>query len=207
MQIFSNSIRVLVVLACSASSVARCTSAQSNPRLTELTQRLESEQTTDAARDELLKQGKSDPEARQYLVVRIPTLIDSGPGAGKCPATPCRAWRNAVELATRLKIGEAAPALARWIAVKDVNPWPGIGPYGGKLETNPAALALASIGDPAIPALEKVLDSGTSNEHALAMRVLGMINTPKAKAVLRDDLQRETDPDLQAMIKRELSRK
>ena len=207
MQILSNSIRVLVVLACSVSLGPRCTSAQSNSPLSELTQRLESEQTTDAARDELLKRGKSDPEARRYLAVRVPPLIDSGPGAGKCPENPCRAWTNAVELATNLKIGEAAPALARWIAVKEVNPWPGIGPYGGKLDTNPAALALASIGDPAIPALEKVLDSGTSDEHALAVRVLGMIHTPKAKAVLRDDLQREPDPDLQAMIKRELSRK
>jgi hypothetical protein len=33
------------------------------------------------------------------------------------------------------------------------------------------------------------------------VRVLRIIHTPKAKAVLRDNLPRESDPDLQAMIK------
>ena len=33
------------------------------------------------------------------------------------------------------------------------------------------------------------------------MRVLCIIHTPKAKAVLRDLLPSESDPDLQAMIK------
>ncbi|MGI0133611.1 MAG: hypothetical protein ACREBW_01460, partial [Candidatus Micrarchaeaceae archaeon] len=118
--------------------------------------------------------------------------------------SPCRAWRNAVELAARLKIGEAAPALAQWISVKDINPWPGIRPYGTKLQINPTMIALSSIGDPAIPALQHVLDHGNAEQHALAVRTLCAIRTSKAKSVLRDDLSQESDPALQSMIKQAL---
>jgi len=41
--------------------------AQSHPSPSELVQQLQSKKTTNNARDELLKLGKSDPEARQYL--------------------------------------------------------------------------------------------------------------------------------------------
>jgi PBS lyase HEAT-like repeat-containing protein len=181
--------------------------AQARPSPSELIQNLQSEQTTDEARNELLKLGRSDPEVRQYLTAHLPPLIESGPSARICPGYPCQGWRNAVELAGNLKIGEASAALARWISVKDVNPWPGIHPYGNKVEINPSALALSRIGDPAIPALRHVLDSGSPGEHALAVRALCTINTPKAKAVLGEELPHESDPNLQAQIKRVLGEK
>jgi len=185
----------------------RCVAAQSHPSPSELVKELESDQNTDNARDELLKLGKSDPGIRQYLTVQLPPLIEIGPKMATCPGYPCQVWRNAVQLAGYLKIGEAAPALARWITIKDVNPWPGVQPYGNKLEINPAAIALSQMGDPAIPALQHVLDSGNPDERALAVRSLCTIHTPKAKAVIRNDLPRESDPSVQAMIKRTLIEK
>jgi hypothetical protein len=108
-------------------------------------------------------------------------------------------WYNAVELAGKLKIGEAAPALSPWIN------WRSEGPLLPTLEAqlifHPAAKALYEIGDPAIPVVQRVLNSGSSEEHARAVRVLCIINTPKSKAVLQDDLPHETDPDQQTMIK------
>lgn len=95
---------------------------------TELVQNLQSEQTTDNAKKELLKLGKSDPEIRQYLTVHLPPLIESGPGSPDCSRHHCQEWNNAVELAGKLKIGEAAPALARWIN------WRNEGPVGRSLE-------------------------------------------------------------------------
>ena len=177
----------------------QCIPAQSHPTAAELLQNLQSEQTTDNAKNELLKLGKSGPEIRQYLTVHLPPLIGSGPGSPDCSGHHCQEWNNAVELAGKLKIGEAAPALARWIN------WRNEGPVGRSLEARlvfyPAARSLADIGDPAIPVLQHVLDSGSPEEHARAVRVLCIIHTPKAKAALQDNLTHETDPDLQAMIK------
>jgi hypothetical protein len=177
----------------------QCILAQSHPTAAELVQNLQSEQTTDDAKKELLKLGKSDAEIRQYLTVHLPPLIESGPGNRPCSEHHCQEWENAVELAGKLKIGEAAPALARWIN------WRNPGPNGLSLEARlvfyPAARSLADIGDPAIPVLQRVLDSSSPEEHARAVRVLCIIHTPKAKAALQDDLTHETDPDLQAMIK------
>jgi hypothetical protein len=177
----------------------QCILGQSHPTAAELLQNLQSEQTTDNAKKELLKLGKSDPETRQYLTVHLPPLIESGLGSQPC-SVHCQPWKNAVELAGKLKIGEAAAALARWINWRDE------GPFGLSLEARlvfyPAARSLADIGDPAIPALQNVLNSGNPEEHFRAVRVLCIIHTPKAKSVLQDDLVHESDPDLQAMIKR-----
>jgi PBS lyase HEAT-like repeat len=108
-------------------------------------------------------------------------------------------WYNAVELVGNLRVGEASSALVPWIN------WRSEGPFGMSLEARlifyPAAKALYEIGDPAIPALQRVLNSGSSGEHARAVRVLCIIHTPKSKAVLQDDLPLETDPDQQTMIK------
>lgn len=113
------------------------------------------------------------------------------------------ARETAVEIAMRLKMAEAAPALARWISTKEFRR--GETP-GNKLVINPAAIALAAIGDPAIPALRHVVDYGDAEQHALAVRTLCTIGTSKAKSVLRDDLSRESDPALQSMVKQTLQR-
>lgn len=197
-------ITALVVLGCWGGPGVHSILAQSHPSPSELLQELPSEQTTDRARDELLRFGKSDPAVREYLAVHLPPLIESGPSSATCPSHPCQTWRNAVELAGNLRIAETAPALARWITVKDINPWPGIGTYGNKLEINPTAIALSSIGDPAIPALRHVLDSGSADKHTLAVRALCTIGTPQARAVLRADLRHEPDPNFQALINKVL---
>ncbi|HEX4544515.1 MAG TPA: HEAT repeat domain-containing protein [Candidatus Acidoferrum sp.] len=183
--------------------------AQSHPAASELVQKLQSDKTTDDARKQLLQLGKSDPDIRRYLVASLPPMIEMGPKS--CPPSEivdvfarwhtCP-WYNVVELAGELKIGEAAPALAPWIGWR--TPAPFILSLEARLVFYPAAKALAEIGDPAIPVVQPALDRGNSDEHYKAVRVLCIIHTPNAKAVLRDDLQRETDPDLQAMIRNAL---
>lgn len=204
MRISSSLVRAFLVLGCCYGSGAHSILAQSHSSPSELVQRLQSEQTTDDARDSLLKLGKTEPEVSQYLAVHLPLIIERGPSVTGCSGYPCQVWRNAVELAGKLKIAEASPALARWISVKDVNPWPGIRPYGNKLDMNPTAISLSLIGNPAIPSLQHVLESGSPEEHGLAVRAMCMIRTPKAKAVLREELPHEPDTDLQELIKREI---
>jgi len=180
--------------------------AQTHPSTSVLVKRLQSPKNTDDARKQLLRLGNSDPDVRRYLAVQLPPMIERGPKS--CPPSEivdlvarwhsCP-WHNAVELAGKFKIGEAAPALSPWIN------WRSEGPLSPTLEAqlifHPAAKALYEIGDPAIPVVQRVLNSGSPEEHARAVRVLCVINTPKSKAVLKDDLPHETDPDQQTMIK------
>ncbi len=64
----------------------QCILTQTHPTAAQLVQNLQSEQTTDNAKKELLELGKSDLETRQYLTVHLPPLIQSGPGNLSCSA-------------------------------------------------------------------------------------------------------------------------
>jgi hypothetical protein len=176
--------------------------AQGPSATAELVQELQSAQTTDKAKNELLKLGKSDPGARKYLATRLPPLISSGPNGSACAGVTCQVWENEAKLAGELKIEEAAPALARWIN------WRTPAPYGLSMDAglvfNPAATALVAIGDAAVPAVQDALDRGTASEHYTAIRVLCIMNSPTAREALRSNLQHETDPGIQAMTKRVL---
>jgi hypothetical protein len=204
-RIWAETIATIAVLGCSTSclGVYRIM-AQSHPPTSELVQKLQSAKTTDDARTQLLQLGRSDRGVRQFLAVRLPPLIDLGPKS--CPPSDIEdlkarwhacPWYNAVELSGKLRIAEAASALGPWIR------WRAEGPYLPTLEAqlvfHPAAKALAEIGDPAIPAVQQALSN--PKDHYVAVRVLCIIHTPKAKSVLRDDLPHETDRDQQTMIK------
>jgi hypothetical protein len=206
MRTLAETIVAIAILGCWSCFGASNIMAQTHPSTSELVKRLQSPKNTDDARKQLLQLGNSDPDVRRYLAVQLPPMIARGPKS--CPPSEivdlvarwhsCP-WYNAVELAGKLKIGEAAPALSPWIN------WRSEGPLLPTLEAqlifHPAAKALYEIGDPAIPVVQRVLNSGSSEEHARAVRVLCIINTPKSKAVLQDDLPHETGPDQQTMIK------
>lgn len=182
-------------------------SAQKHLAPSEVVQKLRSDKTTDEARKQLVQLANSDPDVKQYLAAQLPAMIQVGPKS--CPQSDIAdldarwhacPWYNAVELSGKLRIAEAATALAPWIS------WRAEGPLLPTLEAqlvfHPAAKALAAMGDPAIPALQQALSSGNPKDHAVAVRVLCIIHTEKSKAVLRDYLPREHDADTQAMIKR-----
>jgi|HubBroStandDraft_6_1064221.scaffolds.fasta_scaffold80694_3 hypothetical protein len=208
-RLLSKMIPIMAVMGSWSYLFVHLTMAQNHAAASELVQKLRSDETTDEARKQLLQLGQSEPDVRRYLATQLPPLIEIGPKScasskivdlvARWHACP---WYNAVELSGNLKIGEAAPALARWIS------WRSEGPYGLSLEArlvfHPAAKALAQIGDPAIPAVQHALDHGNADEHYKAVRVLCIIHSANAKAVLRGDLPHETDPALQTMIKNDL---
>lgn len=161
-----------------------------------LFRQLESKETTDPAAEKLSKLGQSDPKARQYLAGKLPAMIERGPA-------DTQPWNNAVRLAGSLKIAEAAPVLVKWI---------GRGARGSTtladtvgLRDNPAAKALAEIGDSCLPWLAPLLQNGDLAERWDAALVLHNIGTQGAKAILRDQLDRETDLSLRSFIKRSLA--
>ena len=203
----SRLIASLVVLGCWGGPAAHSILARSHPSPSYLVQELQSDKTTDRARRQLLRLGKSEPDVRQYLAVHLPAIIKPGPDS--CPPSHITdldarwhscPWYNAVELAGNLRIGEAAPALARWFGWRNIGG--SIIGLSSELSLEPyvAARALAEIGDPAIPSIQPFLSSSRPDEHARAVRVLCMIHSSMAKIVLRDDLQHAADPELRTMI-------
>jgi hypothetical protein len=209
MQSSRNMFATMAVLALWSTLAGYTVTPQSRPPALELVQKLQSDKTTDDARRQLLQLGKSDPDVRRYLAAQLPPMIDLGPKS--CPPSQIEdlfdrlhscPWDNAVELAGSLKISETASSLARWIN------WRNNGPLSTSMEAQlifyPAAKALAEIGDPSVPVVQRVLNSGSPEEHARAVRVLCIIHSPKAKAVLQEDLPHETDPVQQTMIRNSL---
>lgn len=164
-------------------------------------QRLQSQSPTDVhqAAVQLLKQGRSDPKAREYIALHLPSLIEKGPAQKDHPGP----WVALVRLAGELKIAEAAPALAKWLTIDNLGEITTAGFM--KLETNPAGTALVEIGDPAIPAVKGAFDRGTLRERRYAIYVLNLINSPSARAALREHLNREPDEDLRDFIRKSLS--
>lgn len=180
--------------------------AQNHLAPSELVQKLRSDKTTDEARKQLELLANSDPVAKQYLAAQLPPMIQLGPKS--CPQSDivdldarwhACPWYNAVELSGKLRIAETATALAPWISWREEGPL--LPTLEAQLVFHPAAKALAAMGDPAIPILQQVLSSGNPKDHSVAVRVLCIIHTERAKAVLREDLPRETDPAVKTMIK------
>jgi hypothetical protein len=136
--------------------------AQNHPSPSVLLQKLQFRQSSDRAKDELLKAGKSDIEVREYLTNHLPPLIESGESSPDCSGNSCEPWLNAVELAGQLKIVEAAPALAKWINWREPGPVVGLS-MEARLVSFPAAKALIKIGDPAIPAVQRSIMATPAN--------------------------------------------
>jgi hypothetical protein len=159
-----------------------------------LFKQLQSPEATDKATETLLKSAPYDPETRRYLQKELPSMIEKG-WRGDSPQ-----WMNAVSLAGKLKIAETAPALAKWIGMDSVGDTSLR--IAMRLENNPAANALAEIGDPAIPELVGVLDHGSSRERTASYMILVRIDSPRAKSVIRARLPNESDSDVREFIEK-----
>lgn len=167
-------------------------------RLQRLITELGSKETTNHAAQSLLKLGKANPQVRIYLAEELPPIISKGPPASG-------PWTNAVSLAGELKISRCSKALTKWISAR---PGRGTVTLGqtASLEDQPAAKALAQIGDPAVPAVAGTLKDGNLPERWTAALVLEDVGTPPAISALKGHLVREADPDLRAFIRKILSR-
>jgi hypothetical protein len=186
-----------IVILCLGVSTEMDLRAQAPLQVLALMQELQSPQKTGQAYEQLVKLGKSDSNARQYLSSHLPAVVEKG------PQEPAQPWVNAVSLVGDLKITEASLALAKWIGVKT-----GDGTITlareAKLETSAPGKALAQIGDPAIPALVGVLQRGNLSERWNSAFALNLIGSPSAKNALRDHLRRKADSTLRSFIENSL---
>jgi hypothetical protein len=176
-----------------ASLIVRCCMmGQEQQSADETFQRLLSPKTTDKAATQLLSRAKKEPEARKYLAEHLPPVIE------KDPKDLGQPWFNAVRLAGTLKIPEASSALAKWISL-DSGGTTGM-TISLRLDNQPAAKALAQIGDPAVPTLSDVLQHGSAEERSAAARALYLIGSAAAKDALVKHLAEEKDPELKSFI-------
>src|SRR5215813_8356276 len=152
-----------------------------------LFQQLQSSETTDRADATLREMGRTNAEVRHYLTVHLPEFIAKGPSKPQ-------PGNNAVQLAGDLRIVEAVPQLGKWIAFNTggsltLGQW-------ARLEYNPAAKALAQIGDPSVDALTSIIQSSSPDDRKLAILALSLIHSPKAKNALTQHQANEPNPDV-----------
>jgi hypothetical protein len=192
--------RIALVYSISTVALGKATQETQEP-VPVVFQRLQSQSPAEKgeAAAQLLKRGRSDPEVKEYLAVHLPPLIDKGPARKDYPGD----WITLVRLARELRIAEAAPALTKWLTIDNIGEITTAGFIN--LENNPAGKALAEIGDPAMPPLTKVFDHGTLRERRYAVYVLRLINSPSAKSMLREQMNREPDEGLRDFIQKTLA--
>lgn len=168
--------------------------AQDNGDAARLFSDLQSPGTSNDALKRLIAVARNDKKTRQFLQTYLPQPIAAG------PREDALVWLNAVTLAGSLRIPETAPALAKWIDFST----------GGsitlaqevRLESEPAALALAQIGDRAVPVLSGVLERESLNRRQIAVYTLKMIATPMSRKALRGHMDSEPDQRLRNLIGR-----
>jgi len=177
------------------------THAQSPRSIPKTFAQLQVEETTDQATDQFLKMGPNNVTARAYLAAHLPPLIGHGL-AGKP-----HVWLNSVRLAGAFQIAEAIPSLAKYIAGPAGTPRGGTIAEVERLDPLPAGKALAQIGEPAIPTLVEILNTGTHREKWVAYRALFLIGSPSAIKELRNHLGHESDLDLMSEIQKALEGK
>jgi HEAT repeat protein len=149
--------------------------------------------STDRAARHILQAASKDSSAREYVVQKLPEMIDK--------LETDKVWLNAVRLAGQLKALEAIPSLQQAMSR---------GPLGGasyttlgmqmRLEDDIVAKALSQIGDPAIPAIASLLGNGDEATRMRVVLILSTIGSPAARKVLRDWLPHETDPRIKDLI-------
>jgi len=69
-----------------------------------------------------------------------------------------------------------------------------------RLENDPAAKALVEIGDPAVPAVARALESSRKDVRWRATLVLINMNSAVARQILRKHLNNEPDANLRTVI-------
>jgi HEAT repeat protein len=151
--------------------------------------------TSDQAAEQLLKLAKSDPEARKFLVARLPGVIERA-NAQSIPAI--RVFENEVRLVGDLQIVEASGALAQ-----KVQRYTSVLASMG-FEQHEVIHALVEIGEPAVSAVIEVLQHGNADQRKYSAVALGFIGSREAQAALRDALARETDPEVRGYLEKAL---
>lgn len=161
-----------------------------------LFEQLQDYKTTDAAAEQFLRLHKADPKIRDFLVARLPTLLEKSRGPF--------VWGNAARMAGELTIVEAAPALARGID-RITNGTITMGSWT-HFKNRAGVSALLAIGEPAVPAVVEVLKQVSPEQRRIASFVLANIGSEAAVTALKEAIKKETDPQVREYMEKQLLR-
>jgi len=192
--------RTIVLMVSLVTLVGSTMLAQEAAKVSALFQQLQVDGDTRAYR-ELLKLGRTSPDARKYLAANLPRLIEKRATGESLNGW---SWVRAVRLAGELKIADAAPALVMWIGLDNMGT--ATLALETRLETDPAGKALVQIGEPSVHALTEVLKNGNIQQRTSAVYALRLIASTSAEKALRDQLERESDPSLRSYIEQVIAK-
>jgi hypothetical protein len=187
--------RFCCALICFASAILSTTAAQADSA-TDIRILMDQLNDVRAVRrgtvEQILQIAKKDPQAREYVVQRLPDLI-------RKPESDV--WLDAIRIAGSLKAKEAIPALQevmsrRPLPAKTYLTLAGI----ENLDNDIVAKALSQIGNPAIPSVRTLLASGDSSMRSRAVLILRNIGSPAARKALQEYLPHETNQEVRKLI-------
>jgi len=181
----------LVIHADSACSVPKETQKKPAPLRNLITQ-LADPSHTDAAVKSILELDKNDQGLRTDLAPIVAALVDH------CPTGS--AWMNAVLLAGDLKLTTSVPSLVRALGRGEIGSGIVAGVSEIQLTNDAVGRSLAHIGDPAIPALSKLLENQNTRTRRRAAIILLNMQSPVSRKVVRNHLASETDPRLKSFL-------
>jgi HEAT repeat protein len=166
--------------------------------VTILFKQLQQPSSTDQAAAELARMGPADTNTKSFLAKHLLDII------GK-PPTNRYVWLNSVRLAGRFRLTEAIPVLGENIRAATEESSQGGLTSRYQLVGFPCGKALVEIGEPSIPELTKILNSGDLSRQWIAYRALFLIGTPRAMTALRERLANEPNEAFKSEIKTALS--
>jgi hypothetical protein len=183
----------LIVILLTSFALASTRAAQKPPDVSSLFAQLSQANTTDRAARQILEVASQYPDVRQYIVEKLPGMIDK--------TEIDKVWLNAVRLAGHLKASETVPSLQRAFSR---------GPLGRpagttlgaemQLDDDVVAKALAEIGEPSLPAVKAFLKSSDRKDRRRAVLILLNMDAPESRKVLEEHLPHETDPKITRLI-------
>jgi hypothetical protein len=140
----------------------------------------------------ILQVASKDPSAREYVLQKLPEMIEAGTD---------EPWLNAIRLAGQMKAVEAIPSLMQEMSRRTFPAEPIISGGGlMRLDNDIVAKALSQIGDAAIPSVVTLLKSSEASTRRRAVLILRNIHSNASRKILQDRLPQETNPDIKKLI-------
>jgi HEAT repeats len=185
--------RYWILLCLTYAALASTSVAQKAQDISRLFAQLSQPRTTDGAARQILQAVSKDADVRQYVVQRLPEMINK-------PETDV-VWLNAIRLAGQLKASEVVPSLQKAFLRGQLGR-PANTTLGAEmqLDDDVVAKALSEIGDPALSVVTDFLRSGDRKVRRRAVLILMNMNSPAARKVLQDRIEHETDPKIKDLI-------
>jgi hypothetical protein len=173
-------------------TIMACQPSSAQPDIRTLLSQLNQPATSDRAVGLILRKTQEDPAAKSYVVENLPAVIERD--------SQEHIQLNAIKLAGELRSPAFVPSLVR---VLPHSPYkPSILTFGRaqSLDSDPVGKALCVIGDPAVPALARLMASETDHDTRWrAARILRNIDTSSSRTALSEDLKSETDPRIKSL--------